>query len=440
MTSQTTTETTFQVGSLTYNKRALVRLFSWLLLGDFAMSMMGVALSKLLPLQLDSMGVPAGQIGTILSLGPLATLVLSPFIGVWSDRLRTKWGRRRPFLLISTPILAIGLLLIPHISNIWFLAVVILIVQVCNVLETVLLYLYADIIPPQLLGRFMASIRVVGITGALTFQYFLLPQFGTSPVMVWTVTAIIYIVFYQLSLHMVREGSYPPPTPETSKQLVKDYVKDGFTSKYIWLLWFCMGSVALATPASYFIDIFSKKELGLDMKEIAHMNFISTLPALFLMFPGGWIMDRFGPRVIWGLFTFLIGASFLATFLFAHDAASMRWFYFATGVFSPLMMLGLMPMLYAHLPAAKFGQLTSTQSLVVHGFIFVSANVLGYLIQAQNSYRIALLYAAPFFLLTPLFVFLLSKAKSPFAHLPTALATKKQREAEEKEAALCSVN
>jgi len=205
--STAATTTTYKVGTLVYDKRALAKLFFWLLLGDFSASVMAVALAKLLPLQLDALGTPAGKIGSMLSLGPLAALVLSPFVGVWSDRLRTRWGRRRPFLLISTPILAAGALCIPHLQDLTILAVVILIVQVCNVLETVLLYLYADIVPPQFMGRFMAGIRVVGISGALAFQYFLLPHFGDAPTMVWTVSAIVYFVFYQLSLYFIREGT-----------------------------------------------------------------------------------------------------------------------------------------------------------------------------------------------------------------------------------------
>ena len=195
----------YRVGTLNYTRTALAWLFFWLLLGDFSMSVMGVALPKLLPLHLDTIGMKPAAISWALSLGPLASLALSPFIGVWSDRLRTKWGRRRPFLLLSTPVVALGMVMIPHIKNYALLVTVILVVQIGNVLETVLFYLYADIVPPSLMGRFMAAFRIVGTLGLLTFQYFLLPLFGRSPTLVWTICGVSYFLLYQFSLFFLFE-------------------------------------------------------------------------------------------------------------------------------------------------------------------------------------------------------------------------------------------
>jgi len=417
-----TGERTYQAGSLVYNKRSLTKLFVWLLLGDFSMSVMAITLAKLLPLHLEALGTQPGQIGWMLSLGPLCSLLLSPFIGVWSDRLRTKWGRRRPFLIISTPILAGGLLLIPHLTNLTILTVVILIVQVANVIETVVLYLYADVVPSRLMGRFMAGFKVVGILGGLAFTTLLFPIFDVAPTLVWTISALVYLVLYQLSLHMVREGKYDPPVEETKVQIVKDYVKDGLGSRYIWLLWLSLGMCALATPGGYFIDIFSKTELGLDMKTIAHINAWAMVPTLLIMIPGGWIMDKFGPRIIWSIFCFFHGVVLLAGYFWVKDAFTMQVFQVALAIVTSIHLLALMPMLYAHLPVAKFGQLTSMQSVIVQSMIFVSANVLGQIIQyLGNDYRFAILYGVPFFFLIPIFVHLLGRTPSPFQGMATAM-------------------
>ena len=42
--------------------------------------------------------------------GPLSGLVVQPIIGVVSDEYKSKWGRRRPFIVIGSLLVAGGLL------------------------------------------------------------------------------------------------------------------------------------------------------------------------------------------------------------------------------------------------------------------------------------------------------------------------------------------
>ena len=416
----------YRVGSLTYDKRSLRWLFFWLLLGNFSMAVTASALPRLLPLQLDVNGLKASDIGWLLSLGPLASLLLSPFIGVWSDRLRSKWGRRRPFLLISTPIMAAGLVVIPHIKSSGLLLAVIIIVQVANVIENVLYYLYADVVPAELMGRFMAAFRIVGTLGIVAFNSLLLPLFGTSPSLVWAICGISSLVLYQTSLHFVREGSYPPPVKEKAAEIVKDYIKDGMGSRYIWLFWLSLSTMAVATGASAFTDLFSKNQLHLDMAAIGKMNAWAAVPSLFLMYPAGWLVDRYGPGIVWGTACVVMGLVGAAGYFLVNGFAQMLWFTVAYACVYSFLVVALMPMLYAHLPKNKFGQLVSMQSVVVQSFIFLNTNAVGHLVSAMgNNYRIVLIYGAPFLILTPIFLWLMRHVPNPFAGQEMSMVTRK---------------
>ena len=48
-----------------------------------------------------TLGVPLLLVGLALSLPRLIDVFLDPSIGNWSDRLESRWGRRRPFILIG---------------------------------------------------------------------------------------------------------------------------------------------------------------------------------------------------------------------------------------------------------------------------------------------------------------------------------------------------
>ncbi|MBS1698663.1 MAG: MFS transporter [Actinobacteria bacterium] len=71
----------------------------------------------LLPLQLDT-GAPgenwiAGVVwaGVVLSVGGLVGIIAAPVSGRWSDRTRSRWGRRRPWAIGGSLVGAVGLVL-----------------------------------------------------------------------------------------------------------------------------------------------------------------------------------------------------------------------------------------------------------------------------------------------------------------------------------------
>jgi len=56
--------------------------------------------------------LPVALVGVALGLGRFIEIFDDPIIGWWSDRTRSRWGRRIPFLLLGTPLVAIGFWLI----------------------------------------------------------------------------------------------------------------------------------------------------------------------------------------------------------------------------------------------------------------------------------------------------------------------------------------
>jgi len=109
----------WRAGTLVYHKKDLVRVLFWLYVGQFTFWMEHIAIPTLFPLLMVRKGFNAAQIGSLWSVFPLGVLILFPIIGTWSDRARTRWGRRRPFDLFTTPIWFVGLLLLPFTATYW---------------------------------------------------------------------------------------------------------------------------------------------------------------------------------------------------------------------------------------------------------------------------------------------------------------------------------
>lgn len=60
----------------------------------------------------DGFALSLGFVGLMLALSRVFDGLTDPLIGFYSDRIRTRWGRRKPFILIGTPIFIIGVLLL----------------------------------------------------------------------------------------------------------------------------------------------------------------------------------------------------------------------------------------------------------------------------------------------------------------------------------------
>ena len=85
----------YKCGSLIYTKRGLIAMFAWMLWGDFCFTLMETIVPSIIPLKMNSMGASGTLISLMMTSVPAVfNFTITPVISIWSDRLRTKWGRR----------------------------------------------------------------------------------------------------------------------------------------------------------------------------------------------------------------------------------------------------------------------------------------------------------------------------------------------------------
>src|ERR1700693_768992 len=74
----------------------------------------------LIQAQVDEV-VPKGSqntaIGVALALGGVLAMTVPPIVGAWSDRLNTRFGRRRPIMVAGTLLTLPGLLILMAANN-----------------------------------------------------------------------------------------------------------------------------------------------------------------------------------------------------------------------------------------------------------------------------------------------------------------------------------
>ena len=67
-------------------------------------------------------GIPAHQVGAALAAGLIVNAVFDPLVGSWSDRTRSRWGRRHPFMfgaILPAALLFWAVFNPPDVDNLW---------------------------------------------------------------------------------------------------------------------------------------------------------------------------------------------------------------------------------------------------------------------------------------------------------------------------------
>ncbi len=66
----------------------------------------------------DVLGIPAGLAGVGIFVPRIWDMIFDPIMGTLSDRTRSKWGRRRPYLFFGSILSGLGFIILfsPPIS------------------------------------------------------------------------------------------------------------------------------------------------------------------------------------------------------------------------------------------------------------------------------------------------------------------------------------
>lgn len=142
---------------------------------------------------------PASLIGAVLPVGALGALFANPLAGALSDRTRTRWGRRRPWLLGGVVIFVGGLVWVAFAQDQLSLTLAWLLCQVAaNATVATLVASFADNVPEFQRGTGSSVIAIAQNVAILAGTYLAVFVVGNLPVLFIApgVLAIAFIVVY----------------------------------------------------------------------------------------------------------------------------------------------------------------------------------------------------------------------------------------------------
>lgn len=416
---------TYRVGTLVYTRGALLNVFFWMLWGDLCLSIMEAVVPRLVPLQLKNAGASDALIGLIAGSIPSGmNFVMNPWISTKSDRHRGPLGRRMPFLLFATPLVTLFLILLgfsPELSH-WGRQLVgaatqrmsqgqliIVCVGVLTILFTffnlfvmsVYYYLFTDVIPPEVMGRFTCLFRVVGAMGGVVFNRWILGYADHHSRAIYVGTGLVNLAAFMFLAWRVREGEYPPPPPRDSRSGslggLSNYFRESFSVPFYLKLFAAAALYNCAfQPTNTFIVFYATRGLGMSLGTFGKAYSWAALATVPLYFVLGPIIDYFHPlRVgLVGLGAMAITA-FTALF-FIHGPASFPWGFLFYSLSAALYWGANASMMPRLMPRDRYGQFCSANAMVGAIALVVAQSACGIYLQWMGSYRFIFLWAAIF--------------------------------------------
>jgi MFS family permease len=312
----------WRVGTLTYTAGGLALLFLCLIGGDLALNVRDRSIPPVMQVMFRKFGASDTLTAFIFaSLPGILNMVLGPIVAYRSDRLRSRWGRRIPFMIVPVPFImlaTVGLAFAPqlgemlnHALGAWSPGTVdaslIVMAVSWTVFEVGSITTYAvfgafmiDVVPQSVMGLFFGLYRAIGLLVGIAFYFNVLGQAQAHYSWIFLGVGAIYGVAFTLMCLKVREGKLPEhiglPTERPGLfSAIATYFREGFGNPYYICIFVAtiLGSLCSGVYTQY--SLYYSASLGMSDTSFGHYVAFSYFISFFLSVPLGLAADRYHP-------------------------------------------------------------------------------------------------------------------------------------------------
>lgn len=401
--------------------------------GFFGVSVIWGVYNAFVPVFLaNKFGLSPVFIGFFMTLDNIAALFIQPPVGAWSDRLRTRIGRRIPFILAGAPFTALAFGLIPLAAALpLFVACTSTLLLSAALWRTPVVALMPDVTPSEKRSQANGIINFMGgigtiialQTGGMLYRMSPAFPFWLGSVLV-VIAALVVFLFVREPKEYLDSNEPQPGMLQSLREILNDPDKSGMRILLAIFFWF-LGYSAVET----FFTLYAQEHLGINPGDGATL--LSILPLFFVLFaiPSGFIAARIGRRVAIS-FGLIVVAIILALFyLLPADtllaplsplplvgiplveggprmltvAGVMLIF---AGIGWALININSLPMVVELTTAARLGTFTGLYYLFSTLSAIIGPNINGWAIQIFNNNYNVIMFIAPFFMLVALVLML----------------------------------
>ncbi|RMF08845.1 MAG: MFS transporter [Candidatus Neomarinimicrobiota bacterium] len=350
--------------------------------------------------QVSGFGLGADTTGFIMTLDNIAALFILPYVGFFSDRLRTRWGRRKPFLAAGAPVAFLGFIGIPMFlgnSLVLFMAAICVTLLAMDAFRTPVISLMPDITPSPYRSQANGMVNLMGgVGGVLAFAIGGL-LFRVSPAAPFLFGGLTMLAGIGIVLLFIREPAGWVAESETGITSFRDQFRqlDLFRDRSLPMIlgaiffWF-LGYNALEV----FFTSFAVNSLNLDSGEATFLLAYFSLAIIVFSPLSGWIGGKWGRKrsIGGGIVAFALLLAIGSRMTTPVQAKVLLPF---CGIAWSLILVNSLPMVVDMAPQDQLGSYTGLYYLASQLSAIAGPILAGKIIDLfQNNYRISFLYGS----------------------------------------------
>jgi Na+/melibiose symporter-like transporter len=326
----------------------------------------------------------------IMTWDNVLNLFVHPWAGVRSDQTWTRWGRRKPWILIGVPLAVSGLIAIPLARTLASVMVAILVTNLGRALFVPPMVAWlGDLFPAtqrsQANAAFglvsgAAAILVLGVCGVL-FE-----RMGRAAPFV--LVAVGTLLLAGLGVLYVRE---PPPTAPTQPHTpVWDTLRRLVATRqqHWWVLLVALflsaGATSMVETGSSSFAVFT---LGMRLGDAAALRVVGVVAFLLGAVPSARLATRLGRRQTVALGVFLVMRTYGATAAWVSTPGAYAFVLGVAGLGGALVLVNILPLVFDLSADTQFGTCTGLAAVPVQAAAVLGPSVAGFVVEATGSQR-----------------------------------------------------
>ena len=357
----------------------------------------------------DGFGMSATSTGFIMTLDNIAALFILPFIGAWSDRIRTRIGRRKPFIAIGAPVAFLGFIGIPlmlNVSLIPFMIAIFITLFAMDFFRTPVISLMPDITPSPKRSQANGMINLMGGVGAVLAFVVGGMLFEVSVGAPFYFGGIIMLIGAAVVLYFIKEPEVPEPAEvepgllDSFKTVLMDKDRSALFLLSAIFFWF-LGYGALEV----FFTSFAVNRFGIDSGQATGLLAYFSLPIVLFSPLSGYLGAKFGRRII--IMAGIIGFAVLLFWGYSiHTLSMVKIMLPLTGVTWSLILVNSLPMMVDMAPQDRLGTYTGLYYLSSQSSAIAGPIMAGKIIEIfNNNYGVGFIYGSITLLIALVFMF-----------------------------------
>ncbi len=371
--------------------------------GFLGISLIWPIFNNFVPIFLKGFGLSATLVGFVMTWDNYLNMFVQPVVGERSDHTRTRFGRRKPWMLAGAPLAAVFFIFIPAMRSVAAVMFAILLTNFGMALfRAPTVALLGDVFPPHQRSTANGVINFMGGVGAIIAFLVGGALYKMGRITPFAFGSIMMMISVALVVLFIHEPDAPDEVPESERMSFLDNLREVVNAAdrsglYILLAILCWFISYNAVET--WLSSFGKFTLGIDEGRMSILT--SGLALMFVLFaiPSGLLATRFGRRrvILFGIGGMVV---LFAYGMAVQSEAMLLPLLVLAGVFWALINVNSLPMVYDVGGDQRIGAFTGLYYLASNIAAVAGPQVVGILVDVTGgNYRIMWLFGALFMLL-----------------------------------------